>query len=99
MTELPMAYLAWISGLALLAAVVLFFALNRYELRVRRRAEAGRAAAERVWSDGWFCARCARVYFARSGEDRGPALNLREFRVQVWEAGGYGDRVARHPTT
>ncbi|WP_330328999.1 hypothetical protein OHS33_04130 [Streptomyces sp. NBC_00536] len=98
-TELPMAYLAWISGIAILAAVALFCAMLRVETAHRRRTAAGRTAAERLWSEGWFCARCAGVYFGRTGEDRGPSLNLRDFRIRVWEAGGYGDLVARHPTT
>ncbi|MET3982921.1 hypothetical protein [Streptomyces sp. PvR034] len=98
-TELPMAHLAWISGIALLAAVALFIAVDRVEAARRRRTARGRSAAEALWSEGWFCARCAGVYFARAGEDRGPSLNLREFRTRVWGAGGYADLVDRYPTT
>ncbi|MFE2306888.1 hypothetical protein [Streptomyces sp. NPDC059411] len=86
------AYLGWISGIALVIGVLLM-ALSGRALRAwRRRTEPGRAAADRVWSEAWYCGRCGTVHF--SGER---AMSLQEFRVRVWSAGGYGDLAVRHP--
>lgn len=86
------AYLGWISGAALVIGVLLV-ALSGRALRAwRRRTEPGRAAADRVWSEAWYCGRCGTVHF--SGER---AMSLQEFRVRVWSAGGYGDLAVRHP--
>lgn len=74
-----------LSGLCLVGFA---FALIR-QLGIKR----GRPAAEAVWRRGWYCGRCAVVYF-RSGEqptgiDAGRQLTPAEFRHLVWSAGGY----------
>lgn len=75
------AYLGWISGAALVIGVLLL-ALSRRSLRAwRRRTEPGRTAADRVWSEAWYCGRCGTAHF--SGER---AMSLQEFRVRVWSA-------------
>ncbi|MFG3000428.1 hypothetical protein [Streptomyces sp. NPDC048340] len=88
----PLTYLGWISGAALVLAVLLFAAEAGSTARWRRRTLPGRAAADAVWSNAWYCARCGTVHF--SGE---PGLTLQEFRMRVWTAGGYGDLVRKHP--
>ncbi|WP_328297132.1 hypothetical protein OG389_04430 [Streptomyces sp. NBC_00435] len=85
-------FLAWISAGMLLVAVGLFVWAARSLRAYRAKTEPGREAAERLWRQGWHCARCGTVHF--SG---GRALNLQEFRTQVWTAGGYGELAARHP--
>ncbi|MFD5424260.1 hypothetical protein [Streptomyces sp. NPDC127084] len=89
-------FLAWVSAFALVAALLLLFPATRHRAASRKIA-AGQPAAEAVWSDAWYCARCGTVHFPDGpGLPRG-ALSLREFRVLVWEAGGYGHLVGRHP--
>ncbi|WP_405495715.1 hypothetical protein [Streptomyces sp. NBC_00096] len=85
-------FLAWISACMLLIAVGLFVAVAVSLRAHRARTEPGREAAERLWRQGWYCARCGTVHFAG-----GRALNLEEFRTRVWTAGGYGDLAGRHP--
>ncbi|MEU8773805.1 hypothetical protein [Streptomyces sp. NPDC048606] len=58
----------------------------------RRRTRTGRAAADRVWSKGWYCARCGSVHHAE-----GPPSTLYEFRVRVWTAGGWAKSIPKHP--
>ncbi|MFE4631855.1 hypothetical protein ACFRJ1_00575 [Streptomyces sp. NPDC056773] len=85
-------YLGWISAASLLVGALLI-ALSGRAVRVwRRRTAPGRAAADRVWTEGWYCGRCGTVHVA--GER---ATSLQEFRVRVWSAGGYGDLAVRHP--
>lgn len=84
-------FLGWTSGLALLAAVLLFAAVARALRAYRARTEPGRPAAESLWARGWYCARCSTAHFAD-----GPALSLQEFRTRVWTAGGYGDLAEAH---
>ncbi|MEU7601823.1 hypothetical protein AB0B78_09230 [Streptomyces sp. NPDC040724] len=87
-------FLAWISGFALLGAVLLIVSAVRTQRAFRARTAAGRDAAEEVWSRGWCCARCAVVHFGT-----GPAMTLQEFRREVWGAGGYGDLAEVHRAT
>ncbi|MFD5411277.1 hypothetical protein [Streptomyces nojiriensis] len=84
-------FLAWISGFALLGAVLLIVSTARTQRAFRARVAAGRVAAEDVWSRGWYCARCAVVHFAD-----GPGMTLQEFRTAVWSAGGYGELAEVH---
>ncbi|MFG2484035.1 hypothetical protein ACGFSI_14890 [Streptomyces virginiae] len=79
-------FLAWISGFALLGAVLLIVSTARVQRAFRARVAAGLVAAEDVWSRGWCCGRCAVVHFAG-----GPGMTLQEFRTAVWSAGGYGE--------
>ncbi|MEU2154581.1 hypothetical protein ABZ532_06095 [Streptomyces sp. NPDC019396] len=89
-------FLAWISAIALVAAALLLLRAARHRAASRRIA-AGQPAAEAVWSDAWYCARCGTVHFQDGpGLPRG-TLSLREFRVLVWDAGGYGHLVGQHP--
>ncbi|WP_405014958.1 hypothetical protein [Kitasatospora sp. NBC_01539] len=83
------AFLGWISGFALLAAVLLLVG-TAVRRSAHRRRLAGRPAAERVWSQGWYCLRCGTVHFPAVRGRAVTALTLREFRTVVWEAGGYG---------
>ncbi len=87
-------FLAWISGFALLGAVLLIVSTVRTQRAFRARVAAGRDAAEEVWSRGWCCARCAVVHFGT-----GPAMTLQEFRRAVWGAGGYGELAEVHRAT
>ncbi|MEJ8645618.1 hypothetical protein WKI68_39215 [Streptomyces sp. MS1.HAVA.3] len=80
--EAELLFLGWISAFALLGAVLLIVTAARTQRAFRARIEAGRDAAEDVWSRGWRCARCAVVHFAA-----GPAMTLQEFRRAVWSAG------------
>lgn len=88
----PMTYLGVISAASLLVGVVLIAVSSRAVRIWRRRTEPGRAAADRVWAEGWYCGRCGTVHLA--GER---AMTLQEFRIRVWSAGGYGDLAVRHP--
>ncbi|RKE23257.1 hypothetical protein [Streptomyces sp. TLI_171] len=89
-----LAFLGWISALALLSAITLLVRAGRRQA-ARKLLLAGRAEAERLWSQGWYCRRCGSVHFrARPGE-KARALTLQEFRSQVWEAGGYGSLAER----
>jgi hypothetical protein len=67
-----------------------------------RRAPGGAHAAERqaaaeVSERGWYCARCAIVYFQPGGEPPGAhaeyAYSVEDFRRMMFSAGGYGDRA------
>ncbi|MET9467589.1 hypothetical protein ABZY44_22825 [Streptomyces sp. NPDC006544] len=86
-------FLDVISAAALVTAVVLLVRVFRERKAHRARTEPGLAAAERLWIQGWYCGRCARVHF----EGERTALTLQEFRVRVWTAGGYGDLAASNP--
>nr|WSX53218.1 hypothetical protein OG409_32455 [Streptomyces sp. NBC_00974] len=86
-------FLGVVSAAALVSAVVLFLRVSRDGKAYRARTEPGLAAAERLWIQGWYCGRCARVHF----EGERAALTLQEFRVRVWTAGGYGDLAASNP--
>ncbi|MFF0425897.1 hypothetical protein ACFYUJ_15990 [Streptomyces sp. NPDC004520] len=88
-----LAFLGWISALALLAAVLVFTVLWRRKTAFARLTR-GRHRAEELWSHGWYCHRCGTVHFEGvPGEDRAP-LTLQRFRERVWEHGGYGDLAA-----
>ncbi|MGW6708108.1 hypothetical protein ACWGDE_24890 [Streptomyces sp. NPDC054956] len=91
--EGDLVHLAVISPAALLIAVLLFGSATRVRRAFRARTEPGLAAAERLWLQGWYCARCAKVHFEGESE----ALTLQEFRVRVWTAGGYGDLARTRP--
>lgn len=84
--------LGWVSGATLVVGLLLIAILNRTDAVWRRRTEAGRDAADRIWSAAWYCGRCGTVHF-----DGEPALTLQEFRTRVWGAGGYGDLVRKQP--
>ncbi|MFF4443842.1 hypothetical protein [Streptomyces sp. NPDC001502] len=84
-------FLAWISGFALLGAVLPVASTARTRRAFRARVAAGRVAAEDVWSRGWCCTRCAVVHFAA-----GPGMTPQEFRTAVRSAGGYGEPAEVH---
>ncbi|MCX5197141.1 hypothetical protein OOK31_25135 [Streptomyces sp. NBC_00249] len=84
--------LGWISGATLAAGLLLLAGSALRKAIWRRRSRPGRAAADRAWSAGWYCARCGTAHFTL-----GPAMSLHEFRVRVWSAGGYGNKAARYP--
>ncbi|MFD5143496.1 hypothetical protein [Streptomyces sp. NPDC058401] len=90
--EDPTAYLGWISAASLVLGPLLLALSGRAVRAWRRRTAPGRAAADRVWAEAWYCGRCGTVHFP--GER---AVSLQEFRTRVWTAGGYGDLVVRHP--
>lgn len=90
--EADLFFLGVISAIALLGAVCLFVAIAKANRAYGARIRPGLADAERVWLQGWYCGRCARVHF--DGERA--ALTLHEFRVRVWTAGGYGDLAERY---
>ncbi|MFD5143495.1 hypothetical protein [Streptomyces sp. NPDC058401] len=90
--EADLLFLGVISAVALLGALGLFAAVVRANRAYGARVRPGLAAAERVWLQGWYCGRCARVHF--DGERA--ALTLHEFRLRVWTAGGYGDLAERY---
>ncbi|WP_354644423.1 hypothetical protein [Kitasatospora camelliae] len=94
--DVDLAFLGWISLAALLVAVALF-AWSAYRRALYRRLLAGRPAAEAVWSRGRYCARCATVHLGRRAGGDGRALSLGEFRVLVWQAGGYGHLADGQP--
>ncbi|MFG2822419.1 hypothetical protein ACGFX4_23675 [Kitasatospora sp. NPDC048365] len=83
-----LAFLGWISALALLAAIAVFvrIAVRRPD---RRQPPFDPAAAERLWSRGWYCRRCGCVHFRAEPGREARALTLQEFRAEVWAAGGW----------
>ncbi|MEZ0068661.1 hypothetical protein ABIA32_004695 [Streptacidiphilus sp. MAP12-20] len=94
------AWLGWLGVLlvliGLLLVVGLMLRLRLVRLGFRRRL-AGRPQAEAVWSRGWYCARCGTAHFRATPSEPSRPLSLGEFRQIVWNAGGYGDLVARYP--
>lgn len=84
--------LAWVSGSTFVVGLPLIVILRRTAAVWRRRTEAGRDAADRVWSTAWYCGRCGTVHIA--GEQ---AVSPHELRTRVWGAGGYGDLARKHP--
>ncbi|WP_457031903.1 hypothetical protein [Kitasatospora sp. P5_F3] len=93
-----LAFLGWISGFALLAAVLLFTTVVRRGAATRTRL-AGRPAAEELWATAWYCARCGTAHFPPTPTDPAYSLTLQEFRRRIWQAGGYGDLADRHPVS
>jgi hypothetical protein len=73
---------------------------------IRRAAiDKGRAAAEDVWRRGWYCERCATVYFladeAPHGIEPATAITPADFQRAVWTIGGYdrkGTATSTRPT-
>jgi len=59
----------------------------------RQLVKAGRPAATAVWQLGWYCCRCAIVYFqigeAPPGVAPGQPLTPAQFQHIVWTVGGY----------
>jgi hypothetical protein len=59
----------------------------------QRKVKAGKPAAEAIWRLGWYCCRCAIVYFqageAPSGVRSGQPLTPAQFQHIVWSAGRY----------
>jgi hypothetical protein len=92
------AYLGVISLLALVAAASLILPAVLRWIAFRRLLEAGRPAAERLWSRAWYCGRCGTVYFAPQSGDPAGALTFGDFRAVVWGAGGYGHLARRNRT-
>jgi len=59
-----------------------------------QKIKAGKSSAEAIWRLGWYCCRCAIVYF-QAGEDPvgstpGQPLTPAQFKRIVWTAGRYG---------
>ncbi|MER5866588.1 hypothetical protein [Kitasatospora sp. NPDC002040] len=90
-----LAFLGWISGFALLVAVLVVIVVGRRTADVRTRL-AGRPAAEELWATAWYCARCGTAHFP---DEPSRALTLQEFRHRIWQAGGYADLAARYPVS
>ncbi|GAA1149166.1 hypothetical protein F4556_000990 [Kitasatospora gansuensis] len=93
-----LAFLGWISGFALLAAVVLLGLAWRQKAAFRNRL-AGRPAAEELWTRAWYCARCGTAHFPATPDEPAQALTLQDFRRRIWQAGGYGELAAQHPVS
>jgi len=79
-----------IAGLLFVLSIVrLFLALAR-----QPKITAGKPAAEAVWLSGWYCRRCAIVYFQAGEEPAGVTsrqpLTPAQFKHIVWTAGRYG---------
>ena len=76
-----------------LLSAVFALSLPRSLVR-RRRIKAGRPAAEAIWRRGWYCYRCAVVYFQAGEQPAGVApgqpLTPPQFRHIVWNTGRYG---------
>jgi hypothetical protein len=57
----------------------------------------GRPAADAVWRHGWYCGRCATVYFrageAPTGIAPATAIPPADFQHAVWTAGGYARKA------
>ncbi|SEM45967.1 hypothetical protein [Streptacidiphilus jiangxiensis] len=92
-----LSWLWWVAGVGAVVSLALFGTLAARS-RARRAHLAGRAQAEAVWSRGWYCARCGTAHFRPAPDVPQGSLSLGEFRRIVWEAGGYGDLVAKYPT-
>ena len=81
---------AAVAGFLVVVSVLgMFRALSR-----QPTLRAGRPAAEAVWRRGWYCCRCAVVYF-QAGEEPpgvvpGQPLTPTQFKQIVWDVGGYG---------
>lgn len=90
-----LSFLGWTSACTGLAAIALLTWAGIHR-SARRRLLAGRPAAEQVWSQGWYCARCATVHLRAGRNERTRVMTLRDFRELVWEAGGYGHLADRH---
>jgi hypothetical protein len=88
--------LGLLSLLALLGAVVLGVLAVRSN-RSWHRLMAGRPHAEALWSRGWYCTRCAVVHFPATAGAAARPIDLAEFRLQVWTAGGYGHLASGRP--
>ncbi|MEV5974294.1 hypothetical protein [Streptomyces sp. NPDC051921] len=93
-----LAFLGWVSGLALCATLLVVVVL------IRRRGEfarltRGRLRAEELWARGWYCHRCGTVHLRDVPHEDARPLSLQEFRERVWERGGYGDLAARQRAT
>jgi len=79
-----------------IAGLLLVLSVLRLSLALARqpKIKAGKPAAEAVWRLGWYCCRCAVVYFqARdepAGVTPGQPLTPAQFRHIVWTAGRYG---------
>ncbi|MEV6330779.1 hypothetical protein [Streptomyces sp. NPDC051909] len=93
-----LAFLGWVSGLALCVALLVTGVLVRRRAAFVRQTR-GRHRAEELWSHGWYCHRCGTVHLRDvPGEDVRP-LTLQAFRERVWERGGYGDLAAHQRAT
>ncbi len=84
----------WVVGVTAGLSLVLFvFSLSLAVAR-QSKIKAGRPAAEAVWRMGWYCCRCAVVYFQAGEEPAGVTadqpLAPEHFRHIVWTAGRYG---------
>jgi hypothetical protein len=83
-------------ALAVTAVAAAFLVIAVVSAMRRMPIRAGRPAAEEVWRRGWYCGRCATVYFlageAPLGIEPETAMSTAEFQHAVWAAGGYSDR-------
>ncbi|RAG83401.1 hypothetical protein DN069_22540 [Streptacidiphilus pinicola] len=84
----------WACGLSAFGAAIAVLVLAvRSRRRIARDHEERRACSERVWQQGWYCARCGTVHTA--GPSR--AMALEEFRQLVWGAGSFALPGVFHP--
>ncbi|MFJ7906640.1 hypothetical protein [Kitasatospora sp. NPDC096204] len=89
--EIPVA----IPVTAVIAAVALLVTAAALRAAADRELS-GRARAEQLWAQAWYCARCGTVHFPPAPGQAPTALSLPEFRRVVWTAGGYGHLADRY---
>jgi hypothetical protein len=88
-----------IAGIAAVLICVLLMLRIPAAVARRRLVKAGRPAAETIWRLGWYCCRCAIVYFrtgeAPPGVTPGQPLTPQQFQHIVWTAGRYAKPGSR----
>jgi hypothetical protein len=80
-----------------IAGLLSLFGISRLPRALARqqKIKAGKPAAEAIWRLGWYCCRCAVVYFQAGEEPSGVAsgqpLTPAQFQHIVWTAGRYDE--------